>query len=93
MREDDRKLTHLKPYALATAGRPDGVDGRGRARGATLTAVARTMPVANTVPLKAVCALEEVADSCVTDLRAKATQRSVASARLREPPRALWLEL
>ena len=40
------------------------------------------MPVANAVPLKAVCALEEVADSCVTDLRAKATQRSVAPARL-----------
>ena len=39
------------------------------------------MPVANAVPLKAVCALEEVADSCVTDLRAKATQRSVAPAR------------
>ena len=42
------------------------------------------MPVANAVPLKAVCALEEVADSCVTDLRAKATQRSVAPARLSE---------
>ena len=40
------------------------------------------MPVANAVQLKAVCALEEVADSCVTDLRAKATQRSVAPARL-----------
>ena len=40
------------------------------------------MPVANAVQLKAVCALEEVADSCVTDLRAKATQRSVASALL-----------
>ena len=40
------------------------------------------MPVANAVPLKAVCALEEVADSCVTDLGAKATQRSVAAARL-----------
>ena len=38
------------------------------------------MPVANAVPLKAVCALEEVADSCVTDLGAKATQRSVAPA-------------
>ena len=40
------------------------------------------MPVANAVPLKAVCALEEVADSCGTDLGAKATQRSVAPARL-----------
>ena len=29
------------------------------------------MPVANAVPLKAVCALEEVADSCGTDLGAK----------------------
>ena len=40
------------------------------------------MPVANAVQLKAVCALEEVADSCVTDLGAKATQRSVAPAAL-----------
>lgn len=39
------------------------------------------------VPLKAVCALEEVADSCVTDLRAKATQRSVAPARSWTTPR------
>ena len=29
------------------------------------------MPVANAVPLKAICALEEVADSWVTDLCAK----------------------
>ena len=47
------------------------------------------MPVANTVPLKAVCALEEVADSCVTDLRAKATQRSVAPALLANATRAV----
>ena len=47
---------------------------------------ARTMPVTtNAVPLKAVCALEEVADSCVTDLGAKATQRSVAPAYLCVP--------
>ena len=47
------------------------------------------MPVANAVQLKAVCALEEVADSCVTDLRAKATQRSVASALLANATRAV----
>ena len=47
------------------------------------------MPVANAVPLKAVCALEEVADSCVTDLRAKATQRSVAPALLANATRAV----
>ena len=47
------------------------------------------MSVANAVPLKAVCALEEVADSCVTDLRAKATQRSVAPALLANATRAV----
>ena len=40
------------------------------------------MPVANAVwpvPLKAVCVLEEVADSCVTDLRClRATQKRLS---------------
>ena len=44
------RKSHLKQPLLV--GRPAS------RTGATLTAVARTMPVANAVPLKAVCALE-----------------------------------